>query len=67
MPTETLDAFENAAALEAGTRAGEYLDEIGKTDLASLDRDEWLTFLKRIVVGYEQALRRKILNGEPPF
>jgi hypothetical protein len=24
-------------------------------------------FLRRIVTGYEQALRRKILNGEPAF
>jgi hypothetical protein len=67
MPNETLDAFEIGAVLEAGTQAGSYLEEIGKTDLAALDAGEWRSFLRRIVVGYERALRRKILNNEAPF
>jgi hypothetical protein len=67
MPTETLDAFEIGAVLEAGTQAGSYLEEIGKTDLAALDASEWRNFLRRIIVGYERALRRKILDNEAPF
>jgi hypothetical protein len=32
------------ACLKGGEVAGRYLDEIGKTDLAALTRDEWETF-----------------------
>jgi hypothetical protein len=67
MPSDWLDAFEIGAALEAGSQAGAYLEEIGKTDLAALSPDEWRSFLRRIVVGYEHALRRKILNNKAPF
>jgi hypothetical protein len=67
MPSDWLDAFELGAVLEAGTQAGAYLDEIGKTDMAVLTPDEWRSFLRHIVTGYERALRRKILDGEAPF
>jgi hypothetical protein len=67
MPSDWLDEFEIGAVLEAGGAAGTYLEKIGKTDLATLSPDEWRTFLQCIVVGYERALRRKILNNEAPF
>jgi hypothetical protein len=67
MPTSTLDAYEIGAALEAGALAGGYLDEIGKSDLAALDRDQWREFLRRLLVGFEHAMRRKILENEAPF
>jgi Family of unknown function (DUF6511) len=67
MPKEMLDTYEIGAALEAGAHAGAYLEEIGKTDLTRLSSDEWREFLRRLLASYEHALRRKILNGEPPF
>ena len=67
MPSEMLDTYEIGAALEAGAQAGAYLEGIGKTDLTRLSSDEWREFLRRLFVGYELALRRKILNNEPPF
>src|SRR6478752_9935073 len=67
MPSERLDAYEIGSALEAGKEAGTYLDQIGKTDLAALDAQEWREFLRRIIVGFEQTMRRKILSGEAPF
>jgi hypothetical protein len=67
MPDPILDAYEIGAALEAGTEAGGYLEEIGKTDLARLNGDEWREFLHRLFVGFEQVMRRKILGGEAPF
>jgi hypothetical protein len=67
MPDLILDAYEIGAMLEAGSKAGSYLDQLGKTDLAQLDAGEWREFLRLIVTGYERALRRKILNGESPF
>jgi len=53
--------------LEGGRSAGGYLDEIGKTDLQLLSREEWREFLFRMLTGYEQALRQKLTNNEPPF
>jgi hypothetical protein len=67
MPPPTLDAFEKLAAIEAGQLGGAYLEEIGITDLAKLSETQWREFVRRILVGFEQALRRKIVNGESPF
>jgi Family of unknown function (DUF6511) len=67
MPAPNLDAYEEAAALEAGVEAAGYLEECGTTDLAKLKDDEWREFLRRVLTGFEQSLRRKILNGEAPF
>jgi hypothetical protein len=67
MPAPELDAYEESAALEAGAEAGRYLETCGTTDLAKLRDDEWREFLRRVLTGFEQTLRRKILNGEPPF
>jgi len=62
-----LDAYELGAALEAGADAGGYLEEIGKTDMAELSSEEWREFLRRVIVGFEHALRRMILQHGPPF
>lgn len=67
MPKLKLDAFEEAARDDAGEMAGAYLDSIGKTDLAALTREEWATFLHQVIVGFEAALRTRILKGVAPF
>ena len=67
MPETVLDAYELGAMLEAGNIAGSYLKEIGNTDIAKLGRDEWREFLRRLLTGYERALRRKIFHDEPAF
>jgi hypothetical protein len=36
-------------------------------DIAAIDAGQWREFLRRIVLGFEHALRRKILENEPPF
>lgn len=48
---------EEAAIAHGGDMAGEYLDSLGKTDLATLTREEWLTLLTAIVGGYCDHLR----------
>jgi hypothetical protein len=65
MPKDILDAYELGVALEAGAIAAGYLEELGATDIAKLDRDEWREFLRQLLTGYEHILRRKILNNEP--
>ena len=67
MSQSNLEEFELGAALEAGALVGSYLEEIGTTDIAALDASQWREFLRRIVLGFEYALRRKILENEPPF
>jgi hypothetical protein len=67
MSAQQFDEYELGALLEAGRNAGGYLDEIGKTDLAHLSGEEWREFLFRLLTGYEQVLRRKLLNDEPPI
>jgi hypothetical protein len=67
MSAEQFDEYELGAMLEAGCGAGCYLDEIGKTDLKLLTAEEWREFLFRLLTGYEQVLRRKLLDNEPPL
>lgn len=54
------DAHEIAAIAAAGPLAGEYLESIGKTDLATLSEAEWLTFLEVVVTAYQDALVRAL-------
>lgn len=67
---------ERAAILQGGDMAGEYLDSLGKTDLALFSSEEWQTLLEVIVTGYCDHLRslagqdRSRIDGmaaEPPF
>jgi hypothetical protein len=67
MPDQILDAFEQGAAFEAGATAAGYLEEVGTTDLAKLTEAQFREFLRRLIVGFEQTLRRKILDNEAPF
>lgn len=46
MDRKPLDHREHDALAVAGQSAGDYLDRIGKTDLATLTRDEWHEFCK---------------------
>ncbi len=55
MSQPTNDIFDhNTEALDhASTLAGEYLAEIGKSDLATFTGDQWREFLKVIVKGFD--------------
>lgn len=46
---------ESAAAIEAGRQAGQYLESIGKTDLAALSKEEWKTFCEVMCLNYVPA------------
>lgn len=48
---------EQAAIAHAGAMGGEYLDSIGKTDLARLTGLEWSTFVEAVIAGYCDHLR----------
>ncbi|MBF0093943.1 MAG: hypothetical protein HQL34_05290 [Alphaproteobacteria bacterium] len=65
------------AAMEAASPlAGEYIESLGKTDMAAFTYDEWMTLIEVIITGYLDALidlagrdgkRLNDLNGEAPF
>jgi hypothetical protein len=48
---------ERAAMEHGGAMAGEFLDSLGKTDLAQLSVDEWHALIEVIVTGYCDHLR----------
>jgi len=65
-----LDQHEAAAIAAASPAAGEYLESVGKTDLAALTRAEWLTLLEVVVTAYQDELARRLDGGrhpEPPL
>ena len=43
---------ERDAIAQAGAMGGQYLESLGKTDLARLSEAEWLTFLEAVITGY---------------
>ena len=47
---------EIAAIQAASEPAGEYLESLGKTDLASMDEAEWLTLIEVIVTAYTDRM-----------
>lgn len=67
MSQEDLDEYEIGAIREAGRKGGAFLDALGQTDLAQLKSEEWFEFLRIIVVEFEQTMRHRIVNDEPPF
>jgi hypothetical protein len=65
---------ERAAMAHGGAMGGEYLDSLGKTDLAQLSVEEWHTLIEAIVTGYCDHLRdlaghdrQRLHNMEEPM
>ena len=54
------DKYEARALETAGYKAGEYLDSIGKTNLATLSIDEWLAFLRCVIDSFGDAMRDQV-------
>ena len=64
------DEHEIAAIAAASPMAGEYLESIGKADLAALTEAEWLTLLEVIITAYQDELARLLDQGRhsaPPL
>jgi hypothetical protein len=51
-PTE----YEREAIAHGGAQAGEYLETLGKTDLAVMTPQEWDAFIEVVVTGYVERL-----------
>ncbi|MDE8347762.1 MAG: DUF6511 domain-containing protein [Acidocella sp.] len=60
--------FEVEGIMEGAAVGGEYLDAIGKSDLATLSEDEYLTFVERVIRAYEEkCMSLYSPNGEMPM
>ena len=61
-----IDATSNEmqAMSSGGQQGGDYLERIGKSDLATLTETEWDRFLDAVITGYCDHLRA--LAGEDP-
>lgn len=62
-----LDPYEMKAREGGMNAAGDYIEEIGKTDFAEFEPDQVLTMCGRIWDGCAKELRRLIRAGEAPF
>jgi hypothetical protein len=61
-----LNVDEKRAVNSASPEVGAYLDQIGKTDLATMTETEWLGFIAH-AYGTVSAEVRKIWENEVPF
>lgn len=66
MKQEEFTRIESLAAGEGGVVAGQYLESLGKTDLADLTEFEWHEFCRKLVGGYRVAMATTLKN-EAPF
>ena len=65
-----LTQYEEAAIKEAGFQAGDYIQSVGKTDLALYSESEWLAFLRVIYLGATGEVRKRtslITDDDIPF
>lgn len=60
-PTE----HEVEAIMAASEPAGQYIEALGRTDMATWSSDEWLGFLEAVVTGYENRLAELANEGIP--
>ena len=63
----SLNVDEYEAVQAASDKVGEFLENIGKTDLAAMTREEWLDFLAHAYDCICTEARAKWDAGEVPF
>lgn len=58
-PTQT----EIEGMFAGANQGGAFLDQLGKTDLAALSPDEWMSFIEAVVTGFQD----KVANLSAPY
>ncbi len=56
---------EIAAMEQASNMAGEYLDHLGKTDMAQFSEEEWMTLVEVICGAFTDELRNLSASNIP--
>lgn len=55
-------------AIEAASGpAGEYIETLGRTDMATWSESEWMCFLECVITAYSDQMKQLTKSGEPPF
>jgi hypothetical protein len=67
MSQPDFDLIELDALEQGGCAGGAYLESIGKTDLAKLSENEWISFLERVVDGFGCQMRVRLCAPNVPF
>jgi hypothetical protein len=62
-----MSTWQKEAFDKAGIQGGEYLERIGKTDLAELTEKEWNEFIENICIEYHDKLCIEIGSWGIPF
>ncbi|UPT53101.1 hypothetical protein [Synechococcus phage Yong-M3-232] len=66
MPAD-LNKIENEAVASASEAAGEYLEQIGETDLSRLTPEQWQGFIGHVWKCCAGEMQRLFDEGEVPF
>lgn len=65
--TQDLNRIENEAVAAASNAAGEYLEQIGETDLSRLTPEQWTGFIGHVFKSVAGEVQRLFDEGEVPF
>jgi hypothetical protein len=57
VPKRIFDIYETTSLRAGGVAACQYLDSIGKTDMAELTEVEWLLFFTKYAGAYEDKMK----------
>ena len=55
------------AIMVAANDGGEYLDTLGKTDLATMTEQEWLEFMECVCIAYAETIKKRLASDEIPY
>lgn len=67
MPRKEFDHYEQDALLAAGDAGGEFLANLGETDIAKLDEVQFVAFTKTVITAFGTELEKRLQSMEPPF
>lgn len=63
----TITTWQIEAMQVAAEAGGQYLDELGTSDLAHMDETDWMIFIETVCAAYQAEWQKQRDSGEPPF
>ena len=67
MKRPALDRIEQNALVAAGDAGGQFLDEVGQTDLAALAPEDYAEYVRTVVLTFGDSVREQVQSGIAPF
>lgn len=59
--------FEIESIMACSQPAGEYIEELGRTDMATWTGDEWMGFLETVVQAFRKRMKQLGIEDLPIF